>query len=78
MSEEINLGHIFGYDKLIKVEGEFVALRGEGQPELYKGKKVVLLGDTQGYVPANFRPNEEVTISGFREPDKAGSTDHIY
>jgi hypothetical protein len=39
MSEEINLGHIFGYDKLIKVEGEFVALRGEGQPELYKGKK---------------------------------------
>jgi hypothetical protein len=78
MSEQIKLdGSIFGYDMLIKEGGEFVALQGEGKPTLYKGMSVVLVGDTQGYVPSDFKPEEEVIIGGFREAFKSGNSDHI-
>jgi len=32
------------------VINNFVALQGEDKPKLYKGMKVVLLGDSRGYV----------------------------
>jgi hypothetical protein len=57
MPEQIKLDRsIYGYDKLIK--------------EVYKGMKVVLLGDSRGYVSSSFNPGEEVTIIRFREPFK--------
>jgi hypothetical protein len=71
MPEQIKLdGSIYGYDKLIKEGNNFVALQGEDKPELYKGMKVVLLGDSRGYVSSSFNPGEEVTIIRFREPFK--------
>jgi hypothetical protein len=78
MPEQIKLDeNIFGYDELIKEGTNFIALRREGRPELRKGMWVVLLGDSQGYVPSSFKPDEEVTIIGFRESFKDGSSDHI-
>ena len=75
MSEEINFdGSIFGYDKLVK---GFVALRGEDKPELHIGDRIILSGDTQGYVPSSFKSGEEATIIGFREPHKGANSDHI-
>jgi hypothetical protein len=53
MPEQIKLDRsIYGYDKLIK--------------EVYKGMKVVLLGDSRGYVSSSFNPGEEATIIRFR------------
>jgi hypothetical protein len=48
------------------VINNFVALQGEDKPKLYKGMKVVLLGDSRGYVLSSFNPGEGVTIIGFR------------
>ena len=78
MPEEIELGgNIFGYDKLTKEGSDFIALRGEDEPELYKGMSVVLIGDSRGYVPSSFNAGEEVTIIGFREAFKDYNSDDI-
>jgi hypothetical protein len=50
-------------DMISSSEGNnFVALQDEDKPKLYKGMKVVLLGDSRGYVLSSFNPGEEVTI----------------
>lgn len=46
-------------------------------PELRKDIKVVLLGDSRGYVPSSFKPGEEVILIKFREPFKDGNSEHI-
>jgi hypothetical protein len=43
-----------------------VALQDEDKSKLYKGMKVVLLGDSRGYVSSSFNPGEKVTIIRFR------------
>ena len=70
-------GSIFGYDKLIIEDNSFVALQGEGKSELHIGMKIVLVGDTQGYVSPSFTPGEMAIIIRFREPYKDGSSDRI-
>jgi hypothetical protein len=78
MPEQVKLdGMIFGYDTLIRSGREFIALRGTEVPELRKGMRVVMLGDSRGYVPHGFKHGEEVTIDGFTEAFKRGETDHI-
>jgi hypothetical protein len=78
MPEQIKLdGTLFGYDTLVKDGSDFIALLGEGEPELYKYMKVILLGDSRGYIPSFFNPGEEATIIGFRECFKDGNSDHI-
>jgi hypothetical protein len=78
MTEKLRFGGVlFGYDTLVKAGENFVALQGDEVPELSIGMKVVLLGDSTGYVPSGFRPGEEVTIVGFQEPFKRGASDHI-
>ena len=46
-------------------------------PELRKDIKVVLLGDSRGYLPSSFKPGEEVILTKFREPFKDGNSHHI-
>lgn len=41
------------------------------------GMRVVLLGDSQGYVPSGFSHGAEVTIVGFTVPVEHGESDHI-
>lgn len=78
MSEQIKLdGILFGYDTLVKAGEDFIALSGPEVPELTKGMKIVLLGDSRGYVPSGFKPGQEVTIVGFVEAFKHGESDHI-
>jgi hypothetical protein len=78
MSEYVKFGHsIFGYTTLIQEGKRFTALTGEEEEELRVGMKVVLLGDSRGYVPSGFSPGDEVTIVGFTEPFKKGESDHI-
>jgi len=67
---------VFGYTALVR-EGDFVALTGDGEQKLQVGMKVVLLGDSRGYVPSGFSPGDEVTIVGFTEPFKDGESNHI-
>jgi hypothetical protein len=62
---------VFGYDTLIE-ESVFVELRGERipsppPPPLRIGMKVVLRGDTHGYIPGGFDPDDEAEILGFRK-----------
>src|SRR5215210_6622924 len=78
MSNEVKLdGNIFGYDTLVEEGRTFTALKGSGEPDLYIGMTAALLGDSRGYVPSGFRPGEDVTITGFTEAFKKGSSDHI-
>jgi hypothetical protein len=78
MSIDVRFGHsIFGYTTIVQEGNTFVALTGEGEPELRVGMEVVLLGDSRGYVPSGFSPGDEVTIVGFTEPFKNGESDHI-
>ncbi len=78
MSNEVNFGsNLFGYTTLIRDGDTFVALRGETETELRIGMQIVLLGDSQGYVPSGFRHGQEVRIVGFVEPFKNGESDHI-
>jgi CheY-like chemotaxis protein len=78
MAEEVKFGgSLFGYTTLVREGGAFVALIGEGEHALHVGMRVVLRGDSRGYVPSGFPPGAEVTIAGFKEPFKDGETDHI-
>lgn len=70
-------GSIFGYDEIVVEGADFISLRGEGRPELRKGMRVVLSGDSRGYVPSHFKLQEEAIIIGFRESFKDGNSDHI-
>src|SRR5437867_905685 len=77
MPERIKIDHIFGYNTLMKEGSDIIGLAGEEVPELHKGTKVEMVGDTKGYIRSGHRPGEEATIVEFREPDKNGSTDYI-
>ena len=78
MSDKVKFGHsLFGYTTLLRDGETFVALTGEGEPELRLGMQVILLGDSRGYVPSGFRHGGQVQIVGFREPFKDGESDHI-
>ncbi|HSS21566.1 MAG TPA: toll/interleukin-1 receptor domain-containing protein [Pyrinomonadaceae bacterium] len=78
MSEQLKFeGPIFGYDTLIKDEGNCVSLRGKGKPELRRGVKAKLSDDSRGYVSGGFHPGEKVTIVELREPHQQGNSDHI-
>ncbi|HXJ47832.1 MAG TPA: hypothetical protein VNF91_01570, partial [Candidatus Acidoferrum sp.] len=78
MPEEMEFGHdIFGYTTLVRDNDVFVALTGRDVAQLRVGMKVVLLGDSRGYVPSGFSPGDEVMIVGFAEPFKGGTSDHI-
>lgn len=78
MPEDVPLGHdLFGYTILVRDREEFIALKGDGVPDLRVGMSVVLLGDSRGYVPSGHRPGAEVRIVGFVEPFKKGESDHI-
>lgn len=78
MGDTVTFGHnIFGYTTLVRDGDTFVALAGEAEPELRVGMEVVLLGDSRGYVPSDFRHAQRVRIVGFTEPFKDGESDHI-
>jgi KAP-like P-loop domain-containing protein len=77
MTERIKTHSIFGYDQLIKEGTDIVGLAGERVPELRKGMKVIMKGDSQGYVPSGHKEGVEATIVEFTEPFKDGETDHI-
>lgn len=68
---------LFGYDRLVRRRDAFVALKGDDVTTLRIGTKVRLRGDSRGYVPGSFAPDDEVEIVGFVEPFKKGASDHI-
>lgn len=78
MSDTITFDdNVFGYTALVRERDTFVALTGEGKPELRVGMQVVLRGDARGYVPSDFHDGQEVRIVGFVEPFKDGRSNHI-
>src|SRR5262245_20882995 len=68
---------LFGYDRLIRRGDVFVALKGEDVPTLRIGTRVRLRGDSRGYVPGTFSPDDEVDVVGFVAPFEKGESDHI-
>jgi uncharacterized protein YjbI with pentapeptide repeats len=64
----------FGYDRLVKHD-DFLELKGDDVPTLHTGMTVRLRGDSRGYVPGGFEPDEEVQITAFRMPSEDGWTD---
>jgi hypothetical protein len=78
MPEEIKLNDsLFGYDSLLQEGDEIIALRGKSKPELLRGMKVVMVGDSDGYIASGHKTNDEATILEFRKPFRDGSTDYI-
>jgi TIR domain len=78
MSDELVFGQsLFGYTTLVRDGDTFVALKGEAERDQRIGMRVVLLGDSRGYVPSGFDHGQEVSIVGFTEPFKDGESDHI-
>ncbi|HEY7080100.1 MAG TPA: hypothetical protein VH500_10385 [Nitrososphaeraceae archaeon] len=68
--------NLFGYDTLVKEE-IFTELHGEGHPTLLKGMRVILKGDSQGYIHDHFQIEERVTIIEFRQAFDNGSEDNV-
>ncbi|HEY7080505.1 MAG TPA: hypothetical protein VH500_12435 [Nitrososphaeraceae archaeon] len=58
--------NLFGYDTLVKEE-IFIELHGEDHSMLLKGMRVILMGDSQGYIHDHFQIEERVTIIEFRQ-----------
>jgi uncharacterized protein YjbI with pentapeptide repeats len=74
VEHEITFTSLFGYDRTVQRGDTLVALAGEDVPILQLGATVKLVGDSRGYVPGGFEPDEEVRITAFRLPH---DEDHI-
>jgi len=78
MINEIKLAsNLFGYNTIVKDGDRIITLKGERITELDVGMDVVLLGDSRGYVPDQFKHGEKVTIIEFTKPFSSGHSDNI-
>jgi hypothetical protein len=78
MEKEIKVdGSIFGYNTFVKNDDHIITLKGDRITELDIGMEVILLGDSEGYLPSDFKPGEKVTIVQFTEPFLQPRTDDI-
>jgi hypothetical protein len=78
MAKEVKLKHdLFGYNTVVREGDKVITLKRQTVTELDLGMKVVLLGDSRGYVPSGFNPGQKVTILEFSEPFSNSRTDHI-
>ena len=72
--------NLFGYDSFrVLQSGERIGLRDSTgiTPELIRGARVVIEGDSKGYVPSGHRPGDSVRITGFAEPFEGNRSDDI-
>jgi len=70
------IGSVFGYERLVR-RPVAIAIEGPGKQRLYLGSRVVLQGDSRGYVPGGFEDGDEGMIVALLSPDEHGSGDHI-